>query len=233
LNNLVTLFVLIFIVNIAKYALIMGIPYVIFYIIKPEWAQKFKIQKPDRAKTQILTELKYSTTTLVIQTFFLGIIYLLDEKKIIQMNSHLNLNDVYAFLLYFAIYDPYFYFLHRFLHQSWLYKNIHVIHHKSMNPTPWASYSFHPIEAILNLLYLFPFLFMANVSWPMFIFLLILTDIGNLAGHLGFDFFSDGKLTQFITTPTHHNQHHQMPKSNYGLYLRCWDQMFKTMNHKK
>ena len=43
--------------------------------------------------------------------------------------------------------DVYFYWTHRLLHQRWLFRRVHGVHHRSRNPSPWAAYAFHPVEA--------------------------------------------------------------------------------------
>ena len=48
------------------------------------------------------------------------------------------------------IHDTYFYWMHRLMHHPWLYRRVHLTHHKSVNPSPWAAYAFHPIEAVME-----------------------------------------------------------------------------------
>lgn len=66
--------------------------------------------------------------------------------------------------------------------------------------------------------------------------LLVLTDLSNLMGHLGYDLipYSSRKKWwgRWLTTPTHHNMHHQYSRSNFGLYWNGWDQCFKTLHSK-
>ncbi|MEL6805609.1 MAG: hypothetical protein AAFO91_17710 [Bacteroidota bacterium] len=38
------------------------------------------------------------------------------------------------------------------MHHPLLFKWVHLIHHRSTNPSPWASYSFHILEAILEVM---------------------------------------------------------------------------------
>ena len=48
------------------------------------------------------------------------------------------------------IHDAYFYWTHRAMHHPRLFKLFHRVHHLSMNPSPWASYSFAPLEAVVQ-----------------------------------------------------------------------------------
>ncbi len=222
-----------------KYSTIMGSAYYVFWMLKPSWLSMFKkIQVQERAKPQVKLEMKYSAYTLVIQAACFFLIYKLNQQGLVHIVSEQPLwKDLVALLIYVLIYDPFFYFLHKIMHQNrWLYRNVHVVHHRSLNPTPWATYSFHPVEAFANMLYFFPFFFLTSVSVPMLVVILVLTDMANLAGHLGYEVFSEKVQNswwgRWITTPTHHNIHHQVSSSNFGLYFNGWDLWFKTLNAK-
>ena len=55
-----------------------------------------------------------------------------------------------SIVLMIFLHDTYFYWMHRLMHQPRLFKWIHLGHHKSTNPSPWAAYAFHPLEAIVE-----------------------------------------------------------------------------------
>jgi lathosterol oxidase len=57
-------------------------------------------------------------------------------------------------LLYMALHDTYFYWTHRLLHQPWWYRHAHYVHHESLSPSPWASFSFHPLESGIEALFI-------------------------------------------------------------------------------
>lgn len=239
-EKMINEFSAVFIFALVKYFLFFGLPFLIFWKCLPQKFQAQKIQVIERLKPQIELELKYSLSTLVIQAlFFWSLIWL-------QKNGWLHLYrgfasqgfgpELIAFAAYFVIYDSYFYWSHRLLHWGWLYRKVHVVHHRSLNPTPLASYSFHPIEAVMSLIYFYPVLFLFPASWELLLALIVITDIGNLAGHLGYDFLPKSVWNQsrssWITTPTHHNMHHQFSRCNYGLYWGGWDYFFKTLHPK-
>src|SRR4051812_38281699 len=50
--------------------------------------------------------------------------------------------------------DAYFYWMHRALHLKALFRRAHMTHHMSRTPTPWAAYSFAPIEAAFEAAFL-------------------------------------------------------------------------------
>lgn len=233
-------FLFILSILVVKYVLFYMLPYFVFWKWWPQKFKNFKIQVPERQKPQLALEIKYSAFTIGIQAFVFWLIYLGVAKGLFQMHwgfgSQGYGKEILAFVVYSIFYDAYFYWSHRWMHQGWLYKNVHVIHHRSLNPTPFASFSFHPIEAVVNLLYLFPIVYFFSMSFELAFILILLTDFSNLMGHLGYDFIPRQSRKKWwgrwLTTPTHHNMHHQYSRSNFGLYWKGWDQYFKTMHPK-
>ena len=55
-------------------------------------------------------------------------------------------------LVYMALHDTYFYWTHRLLHQPWWFRHAHYVHHESLSPSPWALFSFHPLELVIEVL---------------------------------------------------------------------------------
>jgi len=116
-----------------------------------------------------------------------------------------------------------FYFTHRLLHTSWLYKNVHISHHESTNPGPWSSTSFHPIEGIIFFSQYFVVL-AYPLSWSMWCALKVGVVVGTLNGHLGFDL-------GIWQGPLHHYHHHYKKRVNYGGWpYGLWDKVMKTDN---
>jgi sterol desaturase/sphingolipid hydroxylase (fatty acid hydroxylase superfamily) len=52
-------------------------------------------------------------------------------------------------LLIPAIRDVHFYVIHRIIHWPPLYRAVHHLHHKNVNPGPWSGLAMHPVEHIL------------------------------------------------------------------------------------
>jgi Delta7-sterol 5-desaturase len=135
------------------------------------------------------------------------------------------------FILLF-IHDSYFYWTHRLLHTSWLFKKCHKVHHESLIPTAWTAFSFHPSEAILQAIALPLLLIIFPVHWFNLIsFLLIMTILG-IINHLGFEFyplnFRMNKPFSHLISATHHQRHHKKFNKNFGLYFNWWDIWMKT-----
>lgn len=59
---------------------------------------------------------------------------------------------VYFIALFFAIpiiHELHFYLVHRLIHIPALYRFVHSVHHRNVNPGPWSGLSMHPVEHLL------------------------------------------------------------------------------------
>jgi sterol desaturase/sphingolipid hydroxylase (fatty acid hydroxylase superfamily) len=133
-----------------------------------------------------------------------------------------------------VIHDAWFYWTHRLMHARRLFPLVHRVHHLSHNPTPWAAFAFHPVEAAVQAI-IFPLVVLVLPVHPSAggLWLLYMT-IMNVAGHLGFEVLPRGfvrhPLARWHNTPVHHDMHHRHFDCNYGLYFNLWDRLMGT-NH--
>ena len=131
-----------------------------------------------------------------------------------------------------VLHDTYFYWMHRTVHHPKLYRKIHLVHHQSTNPSPWAAYSFHLFEAIIEALIAPIILFVIPMHISALLAFSILAFMINVYGHLGFEiapkWFRHSFLFEIVNTSVHHNMHHKKFKGNYGLYFRVWDRIMGT-----
>jgi lathosterol oxidase len=224
----------------ARYFVFAGIAYWAFYYLgKDKWLHK-KIQKRFPKNENIMHEIKYSIINMVMFTLLTIGTYWLKINGYTQMYDHIEDYGVPYFVLSIVLmiilHDTYFYWAHRFMHLKKIYPHVHLIHHHSINPTPFAAYSFHPYEGFLQVIIL-P-IFVLTIPTHVYAVLIWLTFsiIENVAGHLGYELFKPGftkhKLKGLSNTVTHHNMHHSHFNYNYGLYFNFWDQLMNT-NHEK
>ena len=109
------------------------------------------------------------------------------------------------------------------MHQKKWLRQIHKVHHQSFNPTPWASLSFHPLEAIIEIGIIPLMVFLIPIH-PLALFLFVTWSLlWNVIGHLGYEIFPAGfvhhPVFRWFNTSTHHNMHHEKANCNYGLYI--------------
>lgn len=122
--------------------------------------------------------------------------------------------------------------MHRALHLKKLFKYIHLVHHRSTNPTPFSSYSFHPLEAVLET-FVFYVIAFTIPTHPLALFIAVnISLLINAYGHLGYKILPEGirktVIFKIFNTSVHHNMHHKKFNGNYGLYFRFWDKIMGT-----
>jgi lathosterol oxidase len=223
-----------------RYLLFTGAFYLIFYVWKNKkyWYSKIQQRYPERKN--IIHEIKYSFLTMCI---FGGVIVLTiwaGKNGLTRVYTPIN---KYGYGYYFfsiglmiVLHDTYFYWTHRLLHWKPLFKLAHKTHHLSTNPTPFAAYAFHPLEALveIGIIPLIAFTIPHHTS-AITVFSLYALFL-NVMGHLGYELFPKGfashRLFKWHNTSTHHNMHHRLVKYNYGLYFNFWDRVMHT-NHPK
>lgn len=130
------------------------------------------------------------------------------------------------------LHDTYFYFTHRLLHWRWFFRHWHRVHHLSRNPTPWAAFSFHPGEAVIEAVILPALVFGLPIHFVVLMVFMTLMTALSVVNHLGYElyprWFARHRLTRWIITAVHHDQHHRYVHCHYGLYFTFWDRVLGT-----
>ncbi len=220
-----------------RYFLVALVAFLLFYVL---FRQKFfykKIQTKFPKTIDYLREGGYSLSTIII---FSLIVMVLNSSYIGPFTTRYKEIDAFGWVYYFSafpimfvMHDLYFYMVHRIMHNPTLFKYVHLVHHQSTNPSPWAAYAFHPLEAVVEqgIVIIFYFTIPIHISHLAIFFLFSI--IYNVYGHLGYELYPKGFnktiVGRWINTSTNHNQHHQYFKGNYGLYTLVWDRLFKTI----
>jgi sterol desaturase/sphingolipid hydroxylase (fatty acid hydroxylase superfamily) len=120
------------------------------------------------------------------------------------------------------------------MHWKKIFPFVHHIHHRSHNPTPLAAFSFHPLEAFIEIGILPLIAFTLPVHRAVIGLFSLYMIVMNVIGHLGFELFPiwflKNKVSRWLNTSTHHNMHHHYGRGNYSVYFNVWDRLFHT-NH--
>jgi Delta7-sterol 5-desaturase len=131
-----------------------------------------------------------------------------------------------------VLHDAYFYWTHRALHHPRLFKSVHAIHHRSRNPSPWAAYAFHPIEALIQAAFLPLALLLMPAHVTVLFIVMVHMMLRNALGHSGFEIYPRDAVRRwpwkYLTSATHHQLHHQRFEANFGLYFVWWDRWVGT-----
>lgn len=222
----------------SRYFLFAGLFYLFFYVWKNKKYWYAKIQQRYPLNKHILREVFYSLVTMFIFGVIIILVMVAGKNGLTRVYADIGKYGYayffFSIVLMIFIHDTYFYWTHRLMHWKPLFKLAHKTHHLSTNPTPFAAYAFHPIEAVVEvgiiplIAFTLPYHALALVIFSVYALLL------NVTGHLGFELFPKGftrhRLFKWHNTSTHHNMHHRLVKCNYGLYFNIWDRLMKT-NH--
>ncbi len=119
------------------------------------------------------------------------------------------------------------------MHHPKLYRFVHLVHHQSRNPSPWAAFAFHPLEAVVEAGIVFVIAFILPFHGTALLAFLIFMTFYNAYGHLGYELYSKNflrsALGRWVNTSVAHNHHHEKFNGNYGLYFLFWDRWMGTL----
>ncbi|WP_207433106.1 sterol desaturase family protein [Sabulibacter ruber] len=224
----------------ARYLFIAGAAYLIFYTFLPQRFASRKIQALFPKQKDYAREVGYSFFTFLVFALY-GVVL---SSNWVKPYTRIY-TDISEFgLAYFGlsvvmalvIHDAYFYWTHRFMHHPRFFKLFHLTHHKSVNPSPWAAFSFSPLEAIVEGGIIFVVAMLIPIHPLAIVLFLFFMTVYNVYGHLGYEIYPqwlvNSRLGKWLNTSTNHNMHHKFFKGNYGLYFRCWDEWMGTTHAK-
>ena len=145
----------------------------------------------------------------------------------------LESNPIYSILLIIIFipifHELHFYLVHRFIHIKPIYKYIHYVHHKNINPGPWSGLAMHPVEHIFYFSGILIFLIVP--SHPLIaVFFIIRASIGPALTHSGFDKILIRKNKYLEAGHYQHYLHHKYFNCNFGDIIIPIDKWFGTFN---
>jgi sterol desaturase/sphingolipid hydroxylase (fatty acid hydroxylase superfamily) len=188
------------------------------------------------SREQVRFELRHSLTTALIFSIAGVGIYAMFKLGWTRIYSNFNDRGLWYWIGSLAavivLHDAYFYWSHRLLHLPALMRRVHWVHHRSYAPTPWAAYSFHPVEALINALFLPLCTLVVPLHGSAMLAFMTFMIARNVLGHGGHEVFPRFATTRrwldWSTTVSHHHLHHQAGRGNYSLYFTWWDRWCGT-----
>ncbi|HUR67069.1 MAG TPA: sterol desaturase family protein [Chitinophagaceae bacterium] len=222
----------------SRYLLFASIAFLLCYIILKQLIRHKKIQERFPHVKDYAREIGFSILTVCIMAFIPTLVLGTPSvarytKFYTDIGEHGWVYFISAFPLMAIMHDTYFYWMHRLMHHPNLFRVFHLVHHRSVNPSPFAAYSFHPLEAIIEAGIFIVFVFSIPVHLYHLLFFFLFMIIYNVYGHLGWELYPKGFskhwLGKWINTSVNHNLHHQYFKGNYGLYFLFWDRLMGTI----
>jgi sterol desaturase/sphingolipid hydroxylase (fatty acid hydroxylase superfamily) len=134
--------------------------------------------------------------------------------------------------IYLLVQDTYYYWLHRLMHVKPLFAFMHAGHHRSRQPTAYASFSFDWAEAALSAWLLPAMTFFVPIHPIVIVVLLTVMTLAAVLNHAGAEVLPDwlvhSWLGGWLISASHHSLHHTHYGANYGLYFRFWDRALGT-----
>jgi len=225
-----------FIVVVGRYFLIAGLFHTIFYIWFPKSWQQRKINTRNYKKDQFKKEISWSTLTAALFAVAGSITLLLWQKGYTRIYTNVHAYPLWWLPVSLAIalllHETYYYWLHRWMHQPAIFTIVHKVHHDSNITSPWTAFSFHPLEGVLQAIFL-PLLLLVL---PMHVYVLLtqltIMTFSSVINHLDIEIyparFHKQFLGRWLIGATHHSLHHKQFKYNYGLYFTFWDKWKHT-----
>lgn len=229
-------FLPILVFSYARYLIAAGLAYVVLYKIIYPYIIHLKIQAQHATRKDFMREIFNSLITASIFAV-IGFVFLYtDLRQYTMLYSDASQYALWwlpvSLVLCLIVHDTYFYWMHRTLHHARIYKTVHLTHHQSVNPSPWASYSFHFTEGVLEAMILPLLIFLMPLHLYVAVLFSFAVLVINVYGHCGYEIMPKGfrksSLFEVIATSTYHNLHHQKFNYNFGLYFRVWDRLMGT-----
>ena len=226
----------IFAVVIGRYLLVAGIFHAVFYLWFPgRWAQR-KINSRGYKPGQFRREVKWSMITAGLFALAGSITLVLWQLGYIKVYTEVNAYPLWwlpvSLMIAMLAHETYYYWLHRWMHQPRIFRIVHKVHHDSNITSPWTAFSFHPLEGVLQALFLPALLLVLPMHLYVIITQLTIMTLSSVINHLDIEIypkrFYKHFLGKWLIGATHHSLHHKQFKYNYGLYFTFWDKWKRT-----
>lgn len=215
-----------------RYFLLVGAAYFIYWRKIPFSLPGKVLHDKELPKKQIANEIRYSLISSLIFALSGLILGILWQEGLTQIYTKFNEFSLWYLALSFVvltiIHEVYFYFTHVWMHKPGLYQKIHAVHHASVKTSPWASFSFHPYEAIVHAVFL-PLMAVVIPLHPVIIIVyLTFMTLTAISNHLGVEIIGYKWMRDLFISGEHHSLHHKRMKINFGLYYTFMDKIMGT-----
>lgn len=219
-----------------RYLLGAGIVWLVVNVLLARRLAARRILDASPKPGQVRREFTYSMSTVAIFAANGLVLYLLVASGQVPIYDDV---DRYGWgwwwaslLLIIVAHDAWFYWTHRLLHDRRWFRLVHARHHASVHPTPWAAYSFHPVEAAIQAAFLPVYAALVPTHSAVVGLFLVHMILRNAMGHSGHELFPwrwrRSKFLSWLTPVSHHHFHHAHNRGNFGLYFTWWDQWCGT-----
>ena len=223
-------------IDFLRYLLGAGSVWLLVYVLMKRQLAGRRILDATPAPGQVRREITYSLSTVAIFAANGLTTWLMIHAGMLRVYTDVAARGwawwAFSLVLIVVAHDAYFYWTHRWLHHRRWFRAVHGRHHASRHPTPWAAYAFHPVEAIIQAVFLPLFLLVVPVHGSVIGIFLLHMIVRNAIGHCAHEVFpwrwTPRGWLRWITPVSHHHFHHARNRGNYGLYFTWWDRWCGT-----
>jgi Delta7-sterol 5-desaturase len=196
-------------------------------ILLPAWKIGAVVDSRPLREGQIAKEMRWSLVSIAIfggygvlnvELFRAGLVHVVWEASWLRTAADIGILFLWNEVHFFAC--------HCLLHTRWLYRNVHRIHHESVIPTPFSTYSFHWIESLLLGSVMITVMLLRTFSISALLALPVFSILFNTIGHWNYNVFAE---TGRRSASVEHSHHHRHVAGNYGFYLPLLDRLFRTL----
>jgi len=179
----------------------------------------------------IYHDIKWSTINILVEAFLVAALRMtLPRFSFIYYDvDEYGISYIFLSVLFHIVFDETFtYWIHRFLHTyESLYLKLHIVHHRSVDITPFAGFAFHPLDAFAQALPTFVSCHFFPIHYNVVLVFSICTTIWAISIH---DNVPMIPIKLFLYS-THHTIHHEKgygKNRNYGKFTSVWDRLMGT-----
>jgi sterol desaturase/sphingolipid hydroxylase (fatty acid hydroxylase superfamily) len=227
---------IIFVIVIGRYLLIAGMFYGVFYLWFPKQWEQRKINSREYKPNQFKKEVIWSTVTALIFALSGAVLLVLWQKGYTKVYTDWHQYPLWwlplSLVIAMVVHETYYYWLHRWMHNPRIFRVVHQVHHESNITSPWTAFSFHPLEGLLQAIFLPVLLLVLPMHLYIILAQLTIMTFSSVINHLDIEVyprrFHKNILGRWLIGATHHSLHHKQFKYNFGLYFTFWDKWKKT-----
>ncbi len=223
-------------VVLGRYFLLSGLFYCIFYVWQRNKWKSRKINEREYSTGQFKKEIIRSNLTAVLFGVSGAVLLLLWQKGYTRLYEDIHAYPLWwlpaSLLIALVLQETYYYWLHRWMHIPKVFRLVHKWHHDSHIASPWTAFSFHPLEGLIQAIFLPLLLLFLPMNLYVLVVMLTIMSISSVINHLDIEiypgWFSRNFFGKSVIGATHHSLHHKQYKYNFGLYFTWWDRLSKT-----
>ena len=227
---------ILFVIIAVRYFIFSGAYYYTTFVLFRKQLRSRILDSSLIKRKQIRYEIYYSVIAALIFAVFGIATYWLWYKGYTAVYEDISSYPIWylplSILLVLFIQDTYYYWVHRWMHLPRVYKLIHKVHHNSVHTSVWTSFSFHPLETVLQAIVLPLLIIFLPLHTYAILGILIIMTVSATINHAGVEIYPKGKYSKWfgklVIGATHHDVHHRRFLFNYGLYFTIWDRLMGT-----